>query len=230
MLYENNLILEDIKEKKNLDKGNFDKVYFTNNKKILLKNKIIIYSKDKINLFTKLNIGIIVGLFKFKENIIIKKNQKKINIKNLYDYPPVYENSNFIIIKINSFSPKFDNFTSFTIVDIYNNQGFIKSISKILKKKINYSKLKDDISLINKQYSNSLNIYKNIKFDDDILLKYAVKKYLSIFEKLLFNLLLLTPKIIKKMIRINFSIKYKMPLNRFAAYDNYLKIILKNVF
>lgn len=230
MLNDNNLILEDIKEKKDYDKGNFEKVYFTNNKKILVKKKIIIYSKDKISFFTKINIGLIIGLFKFKENIIIKKNQKKINIENLYNYPPVYENSNFIIIKINSFSPKFNNFTSFTIADIYNSRGFVKSISKILKKKIDFSILKDDINLINKQYSNSLNIYKNIQIDDDILLKYTVKKYLNIFEKFLFILLSITPKIIKKMIRANFSIKYRTPLNRFAAYDNYLKIILKNVF
>ena len=90
--------------------------------------------------------------------------------------------------------------------------------------------MKNDINLINKQYSNSLNIYKNIQINDDILLKFAVKKYLNIFEKIFFVLLSITPKTIKKIIRTNVSIKYKTPLNRFSAYDNYLKIILKNVF
>jgi hypothetical protein len=230
MLNENNLILKDIKEKKDFDKENFEIVYFTNNKKILVKKKIIIYSKDGISLFTKINIGLIICLFKFKENLIIKKNQKKINIKNLYNYPPIYENSNFIIIKINSFSPKFNNFCSFTLADFYNNKDFLKSISKITKKKIDYSELKNNINLINKQYNKYLNIYKNIKIKDDILLKFAVIKYLNIFEKTFFILLLLTPKIIKKILRTNISIKYRTPLNRFAAYDNYLKTILKNVF
>jgi hypothetical protein len=77
MLNENNLILKDIKEKKDFDKENFEIVYFTNNKKILVKKKIIIYSKDGISLFTKINIGLIICLFKFKENLIIKKKSKK---------------------------------------------------------------------------------------------------------------------------------------------------------
>ena len=190
------------------------------------KNYRTIYLKNELNMLTLINIGLILGLFYVTQNLIIKKNNKE-NLKILETPDQLYENDDYIRMSI--FDPVIK-FKNFTLLEFYNNKVNISFISQIVKKKLTFIDLKNNINLINKQYSNQLNIYKKITLYDDILLKYAIKKYLNFFEKIFFAILSITPKSIKTIIRKRIKIKYSMPLNRFSNYDNYLKVILKNVF
>jgi hypothetical protein len=225
-LKQNNLFIENIKINKH---SNTDKkiIYYVNNKHYLKKkNYKTIDLKNEFDLLTKINIGLILGLFYVSQNIIIKKNNKK-KIKVINTTKQAYENDDYIRISI--FDPV-SKFKNFTLLEFYNNKTNMSLISKITKKKLNINKLENNINLINTQYSDKLKIYKNITINDDILLKYTIKKYLNFFEKIFFIILSLIPKFVKKIIRKRLTIKYSMPLNRFSNYDNYLKIILKNVF
>jgi hypothetical protein len=235
LLSQNNLIVQDLEIFKNIKK-NKKNYYLYFAKKKSLKEKNLIYY-NSIDLLTKINIAIIMGIFLIVPNIIIyqekskrfikryKKKQKDLN--NKFDLITQKE----ILIKLNNHEetdPK--KYCYSTIKDFYNEEKNIRTVSEITGKKLNLKIIEEDINLINYKYSKYLKLEGKIKIEDDILLKYAVQKYLTFNQKIFFIILMLTPNIVKKKLRFFFKVNYRIPINKFSSSNNYLKTIFKNVF
>jgi|688.fasta_scaffold103911_3 hypothetical protein len=235
LLSQNNLIVQDLEIFKNIKK-NKKNYYLYFSKKKSLKEKNLIYY-NSIDLLTKINIAIIMGIFLIVSNIIIyqekskrfikryKKKQKDLN--NKFDLITQKE----ILIKLNNYEETDSKkYCYSTIKDFYNEEKNIRTVSEITGKKLNLKIIKEDINLINYKYSKYLKLEGKIKIEDDILLKYAVKKYLTFNQKIYFIILSLTPNIVKKKLRLFFQVNYRTPINKFSTSNNYLKTIFKNVF
>ena len=203
-------------------KGKETDLYFDKNFKIItILNYLCLYS-----LIT------LAEYFLYVENI--SNNIYKDIIKKTYSFAlrnrkiKIY-NKTLVIPFYKKFSKKEHN-QYFSLDDFYKEN--LNHINKIYKKEINYKIIKKDIEFILKKIKIRKYIYyKNLK--DDLLLKYAVNKYLGKFEAILFLIAShFIPKnnkflsyLRKKVLRL----KWKTPLNRFSDFPHFKKTLLENV-
>jgi hypothetical protein len=203
--------------------SNFKKqadIYYVKRKEILsIINYLCLYALLTIPNYCfyvkNLTQSIYVDLLKFKN----KKSEEKVNIYNKILIIPFYQ-------KFPDNNNKF-----FSVFDFYKIN--LKKINKIYKKNYTLKEIEENIKLILKIIKIKKFIYFK-RLEDDLLLKLAVKRYMSKISSLLFLLALyFMPRrinLIKSFKDKFFKATNTIHMNRFAAYGDYKITLLKNAF
>lgn len=203
--------------------SNFKKqadIYYVKRKEILsIINYLCLYALLTIPnycLYVKnLTQSIYVDLLKFKNN----KSVEKVNIYNKILVIPFYQKFS------NQGNNKF-----ISVFDFYKIN--LKKINKIYKKNFTFKEIEENIKLIIKVIKIKKFIYFN-GLKDDLLLKLAVKRYMNKITSLFFLLALyFMPRrvnFIKNLKNKFFKMTNTVHMNRFAIYQDYKIILLKNV-
>ena len=218
-------------------------IIFTN--KIYYYNKILKIKGEGIDIYFDKNFKIITILnylclyslitvaeyFLYVENIsnnIYEHIIKKSYFLALRNWKLKIYNKILVIPFYKRFSKKERN-QYFTLDSFYKEN--LNHINKIYKKKIDYKEIKKDIEFIIKKIKIRKYIYyKDLR--DDLLLKYAVSKYLGKLESIFFLISHLIPRNKKFLTYLRkkiLKIKWKTNLYSFSNFPDFKKTLLENV-
>lgn len=208
------------------------------NKFLAFKNQVDIYFVKKLEILSIINYLCLYALLTIPNYCLYVKNLTqsiyndliKLNYKEkIEDKVNIYKKI-LIIPFYHKFRNRGDN-KFLSILDFY--EFNLQQINKIYKKNFTYKEIKKNIKLILK----TIKIKKFIYFEglkDDLLLKLAIKRYIK--NRFVTLLLLLGLFIMPRNIKFITNLKNKlfkrtitMNMNRFAFYNSYKMILLKNV-
>jgi len=202
-------------------KGEETDIYFDKKFKIItILNYLCLYSLIKVTEYFLYVENISNNIYKhiIKKTYFFALRDRKIKIYNKILVVPFYKR----------FSKKEHN-KYFSLDDFYKEN--LDHIKKIYKKKIDYKEIKKNIEFILKKIKIRKYIYyKDLR--DDLLLKYAINKYLGKVESIFFLIsLYFIPRNKKFLTYIRKNIlKWKTPINRFSDFPHFKKTLIENVF